>query len=244
MADILIGTSGWHQKHWRGLFYPGRMEPADRLPYFSKLFRTVEINSTFYEYPSARRIGLWLRKTPKAFVFAVKMHRFITHYQRLENVEESLDGYERVPAAFGKKLGIILIQLPADLKFNAVRAAAFFKLLRSKNSERRYAVEARHRSWLTNAAYQLLARYDIAWCIADSAGRFPMAEQVTTNYTNLRFHGPGPLLASSYPDDALHDWADKIRRWKKKELDVYVYFNKDYGGFAPRNAQRLMKLVG
>ena len=243
MVDILISTSGWHYKHWWGLFYPGDLKPSDRLTYFSKRFKTVEINSTLYEYPSVGRIALWLRKTPEDFVFAVKMNRFITHYQRLENVEESLDGYERVPTALGKKLGIILIQLPASLKFDAVHATAFFKLLRSKNLDRRYALEARHSSWLTDEVYELLAKYNMAWSIADSGGRFPTAEQITASYTYLRFHGPGALVASSYSDDALRHWSDKICRWKEKKLDVYVYFNKDFGGFAPKNAQRLIELI-
>lgn len=244
MAEVRVGTSGWHYPHWRSRFYPEQLRPSDWLPYFAERFSTVEVNATFYREPRRSTLAAWVEQTPDDFLFAIKMHRAITHYQRLENVEESLQRFEEVAGAFGQKLGIVLIQLPPSLTFDRERDEAFFKRLRSKNKMRRYALEARHKSWLTEEAYELLRRYDVAWCIADSGGRYPTAEQVTAPYIYLRFHGPGPLYASSYSDEVLQQWAKKIRRWKREKCDVYVYFNNDFEGYAPLNARRLIELVG
>lgn len=244
MAEARIGTSGWHYHHWRGRFYPEDLTPSKWLSYFAQRFNTVEVNATFYREPRRSTIATWVEQTPDDFLFAIKIHRAITHYQRLENVEESLERFEVVAEAFGQKLGPVLIQLPPSLTFDRERDEEFFNRLRAKSKARRYALEARHKSWLTEEAYGLLRRYDIAWCIADSGGRYPTADQVTAAYIYLRFHGPGSLYASSYNDEALDDWARKIRRWRREQRDVYVYFNNDFEGYALQNAMRLMEMVG
>ncbi len=243
MVEVRIGTSGWHYSHWRQRFYPEKLKPSEWLPYFAHHFDTVEVNATFYREPRASTIAQWIEHTPDDFLFAVKMHRAITHYQRLENVEESLERFDAIARSFGEKLGVVLIQLPPSFALEVERVAAFFKQLRRRARKRRYALEARHKSWLSDAATEVLQRYDIAWCIADSGGRYPTAEFVTAPFVYLRFHGPGPLYASSYSDDVLREWAGKIRRWKRQKRDVFAYFNNDFEGYAIQNAQRLKEFV-
>lgn len=83
--------------------------------------------------------------------------------------------------------------------------------------------------------------FRIAFCISDTAGRFPYAEAITADFTYLRLHGSRSLYASDYSDEELQAWAAKIRKWKR---DTYVYFDNDYAGYAPKNAARLKEILG
>ena len=88
-------------------------------------------------------------------------------------------------------------------------------------------------------------------CLAAShSSRWPYLEEATTDFMYFRLHGPDALYGSSYSDEQLRDWADRVVRWQSSEsapgvpLDVYVYFDNDGYGHAPRNALRLQELLG
>ena len=49
---IHIGTSGWSYDHWSEVLYPPRAPAGDRLRYYTQAFQTVELNSSFYHWPS------------------------------------------------------------------------------------------------------------------------------------------------------------------------------------------------
>jgi uncharacterized protein YecE (DUF72 family) len=105
----------------------------------------------------------------------------------------------------------------------------------------RYAIEARNADWLKKEALDRMEDFRIAFCISDTAGRFPYAEAITADFTYLRLHGSRSLYASDYSDEELQAWAAKIRKWKR---DTYVYFDNDYAGYAPKNAARLKEILG
>ena len=105
----------------------------------------------------------------------------------------------------------------------------------------RSALEIRHESWLDNRVLKTLEEYRIAFCISDTAGRYPYTEALTADFIYIRLHGSRKLYASDYTEDELQAWAEKIRRWNK---DTYVYFDNDFGGYATKNAARLKEILG
>ncbi len=245
---VWIGTSGWNYAHWKGLFYPPDLPPSRWLEFYSRRFRTVELNVTFYRTPKEETVRRWVSATPEDFVFSVKMNRRITHRHRLGDVETILDAFLKMLAGFGHKLGSVLIQLPPSLRFDPARAENFFDLLRQKSPHIRYALEPRHRTWFHEEVYALLRRYEIALCQADSGGRYPTADVVTAPFVYLRFHGPGALYASKYEDEALRAFSEKIRARcagdpERGPLETYAYFNNDFHGYAVQNAEKLIEFV-
>ena len=243
MPELRIGTSGWSYTHWRGgVFYPEGMGPKRWLPYYAGHFDTVEVNGTFYKDPAPESVQNWVRLTPPHFLFAIKVSRYITHVKRLAPNEDSFERFETVARAFGNRLGPVLIQLPPFFIFDARRGQAFFERITALPW--RYALEPRHPSWFETEPRRLLARYDIAWCIADSGRRAPRVEHVTADFVYLRFHGPGAGYGGSYRVSYLAEVARRVRTWQRKKLGVYAYFNNDAQGFAVSNAERLALLTG
>ena len=242
MNRVWIGTSGWSYRHWRGVFYPKEVKPAGFLEYYTRHFDCVELNASFYRLPKKETVAGWVQRTPGYFRFAAKLHRLVTHQKKLHLVEEALAAYFSVMEALKPRLGPILIQLPPSLSFDAERVDRFLRLLTTDYGSYRYALEARHNSWMNEEALTLLKRYAISWTIAHS-DRFPYLEAVTAPWVYLRFHGPGRLYASNYTDEMLAPFADRIARWVQQGHTVWAFFNNDVGGHAVRNALTLRRMV-
>lgn len=238
MAKIYIGTSGWNYKHWEnGIFYPADLPKAKQLGFFSQIFNTVELNASFYHLPRIKTFQNWRKRTSQDFIFAVKASRYITHIKKLKG-----EGWSRFISRakyLKEKLGPILFQLPPNWKKNEKRLKAFVNKLSSKY---RYVFEFRHLSWFCDEIYKILQKKNCGLCIANSA-RFPARERITSNFVYLRFHGPNGLYNSKYSKSQLQKWASKIKRWHRRGLDIYVYFNNDFQGYAIQNARELTKLI-
>ena len=116
-------------------------------------------------------------------------------------------------------------------------------VLKEHYGEYKFAIEVRHKSWITDHFLQLLAQYGMAFVIADSGVRFPYYEAVTSDFIYLRFHGHEKLYASDYSEMELQDYAGKIISWLKEDKEVWVFFNNDYNGFAIKNAENLRKMI-
>jgi uncharacterized protein YecE (DUF72 family) len=165
------------------------------------------------------------------------MSRFITHIKRLKVEADSISRFLAGVSVLSEKLGVILIQLPPSLTFDARPTADFFALL---DPRVRYAVEARNKSYVNDSFFEMLRARNMAWCISETAGRFPYHEAVTADFVYLRLHGREELYVSSYRDDELSALKEKILGWGK---EAYVYFDNDFGGYAPKNAVSLRNMV-
>jgi uncharacterized protein YecE (DUF72 family) len=239
-ARIYIGTSGWHYKHWRGLFYPYELQTSSWLEYYAKSFDTVELNNSFYHLPSLTAFDTWRTTTPARFRFAVKGSRFITHMKKLTDAESSTSKFFVGANRLEKKLGPVLFQLPPHWKVNAERLEEF---LTSIERGHRYAFEFRDESWHTSEVYELLKKHDAALCTHDLGGRQSPVE-ITASFTYIRFHGPTEAKYSgSYSDSQLKKWAERFDGWRSKLQGIYAYFNNDVGGHAPRNALKLKSFL-
>lgn len=221
---LFIGTSGWSYKHWADIFYPKNIKPDKYLEYYITKFDCVELNSSFYHLPKKATVTGWKKRTPGTFKFCPKLSRYITHQMRLVNIEEALKKYFDVFEDMKMKLGPILIQLPPGLKFDKPLICDFLNLLKEGYNYYKFAIEIRHKSWITDDLFNLLAQNRIAFVIADSGKRFPYYEAVTADFIYLRFHGHEKLYASDYSESDLNQCAEKIINWLKKNKEVWVFF--------------------
>jgi uncharacterized protein YecE (DUF72 family) len=240
MPQVLIGTSGWHYKSWRGPFFPEGLPLKEQLEFYASQFPTTELNGVFYRTPTPEAVKGWRRQTGREFVFAWKASKFITHWKRLsENSVNSLELLEDRLSLLGKKAGPVLFQLPPNFKANADRLAAFLKLLSKK---RRYSFEFRHPSWYEPAIFRLLRERNISLCISDHHDA-PSPWKRTADFVYVRGHGPQGRYKDHYGDAALSEWARRIKSWKKQGCDVFVYFDNDQKSAAPADARRLIELL-
>ena len=234
-----IGTSGLSYEHWKGVFYPEDLKLKDFLSFYTRYFDTVEMNNTFYHTPRDTSIEKWMSETSQNFVFSIKASRFITHIKRLKDVEDSLELFLQKAELFGDKLGAILFQLPPSLRADVSLLRDFLLLL---PKEKHFTIEFRHKSWLSDEVFTLLSDYNIAFCISDTP-RYPYAEVVTADFSYIRLHGHEVLYASSYSDEQLNHYAKFIKKWNKKGIEFFVYFDNDFYGYAVKNALKLKEIL-
>ena len=242
-GKLFIGTSGWVYSHWEGIFYPRDLSSKDKLKYFSKHFKTTEINYSFYHLPRQSTYQNWYSQTPENFLFAVKASKFITHIKRLKGVKKAWKQFLESALILKEKLGPILFQFPPSFRANKeeIKRLEDFLRLITKN-KLYYAFEFRHKSWCDEKICQLLKKYNVAWVIADSPS-YPKAEVVTADFVYLRMHGSKVLFSSNYTKKELKAISQKIKKWLKKNRDTFVYFNNDAYGYALKNAKMLEKLI-
>jgi uncharacterized protein YecE (DUF72 family) len=238
-CDIRIGTSGWHYKHWIGTFYPPKTPAPKMLPFYLERFDTVELNNSFYHLPKKSALDCWRDSTPSSFVFAAKGSRFLTHMKKLRDSEQGLKRFLDCIEILGEKLGPILFQLPPHWELDFERLRGFLNLLPPYH---RYAFEFRNATWNTSSVLDLLAHHKVAYCAFHLAGEHSPLE-VTADFAYIRLHGPGGKYQGSYDDPALQTWAERIRNWRSHLSAVYVYFDNDEAGYAPRDALRLKQMV-
>ncbi|GGF28494.1 DUF72 domain-containing protein [Flavobacterium limi] len=236
---IHIGTSGWAYKHWRGTFYPENLKVKDHFSYYQKFFNTVEINNTFYRMPADKTLQDWESHVQDDFVYVIKANRFITHMKKLHDPQNSLLIFMEKVKFLEKKLGPILFQLPPTLHVDIKLLEDFLITLSTKN---RYVFEFRSQSWYMPEVYQLLEKYNCAFCIYELAGHISPI-QITADFVYVRLHGPtAAKYQGSYSDEVLKEWADQCLQWLKTK-DVFVFFDNDEKGYAPFNALQLKKLM-
>ncbi len=237
---ILVGTSGWNYPSWRRDFYRG--VPARRwLAHAASVFDTLEINGSFYVQIQPETYRRWRAETPSGFVFALKGHRFVTHFKRLRDVEGSIVRLRDQARPLGDRLEVVLWQLPANLRADLERLEGFLRALRVWRRVR-HAIEFRHRSWFTSEAADALAARGVAVCLSD-APDFPLWRALTAEFVYVRLHGHTRKYASSYSRASLAAWARDARAWAGEGRDVYVYFDNDAEGAAVRNALTFRELV-
>lgn len=235
--SIHIGTSGWSYDHWHGVLYPHGIAPWERLGYYVQSYQTVELNSSFYRWPTMTAFKSWQRRLPPGFLLSVKAPRLLTHYKRLYAPERWIEKIKACWHELGDKRAVLLVQLSPNLAFDLERLRYF---LQQVPAWIHLSVEFRHPSWLQEPVFNLLEQYGTAYCVMSGA-HLPCVLRATASFVYVRMHGPDQhyLYGGSYSDADLHWWADRIREWEGQGRDVYVYFNNDGGGNAVRNANTL-----
>ena len=241
MAKIRIGISGWRYAPWRGGFYPEGLKQADELQFASRALPSIELNGSFYALQRPQSYAAWYDATPPGFVFSIKGNRFITHIQRLRDIDGPLANvFASGVFNLKEKLGPFLWQFPPSFRYDAELVEHFLSLLphdteaalelaqhceprmkeRSlleidKKRKLRHAMEIRHESFIDEGFIALLRKYNVALVVADTGGKWPYLEDVTADFMYLRLHGDKELYASGYTEPALERWAQRIEAWSK-----------------------------
>lgn len=235
---LLIGTSGWQYRDWRGTVYPEKTPVRRWLEEYTSLFVTVENNNAFYRLPERSTFEQWRARTPSGFVMAVKASRFLTHIKRLGEPEEPVARLLDRAAGLGDRLGPVLLQLPPSLRADADLLAT---CLDRFPSGVRVAVEPRHESWWTEDIRSVLTERNAALCWADRGSRPVTPLWRTADWGYVRFHEGRATPAPRYGAAALRSWSDRIIDTWPDAADVYVYFNNDPGGAAVHDARALTR---
>jgi uncharacterized protein YecE (DUF72 family) len=271
VTQARVGISGWVYPAWRGTFYPKGLGQKRELEYASRQLSSIEINGSFYALQRPTSYQRWYDETPPDFVFSVKGPRFITHMKKLADAETPLANFFASGVlALGDKLGPLLWQLPPMLGYDEARLTTFFEQLprttfaaarlaelhddkvaddraltkAAVDRPLRHALEVRHPSLATDQALELLKAHDVAMVVADTAGKWPMVDELTSDFVYARLHGADELYVSGYTDEALDRWAEKARQWVDSGRDIYVYFDNDAKVRAPYDAMALMQRLG
>jgi uncharacterized protein YecE (DUF72 family) len=236
LHSVRVGCSGWNYRSWRGkLYQPGL--PASRwLERYSTVFDTVEVNTTFYRLIGREAVEHWVRQTPESFLFAVKASRYLTHVKRLRDIAGGVARFYAPlePLVDAHRLGPVLWQLPESFHRDDGRLAAALEQL-PKGS---HAFELRHPSWFVPEVYALLRSHGAALVIGDHPERRFQSHEATAGWRYLRMHYGSRGRRGNYSPAEIEAWAERIHRWRA-DGPVYVYFNNDWEGFAPRNATQL-----
>lgn len=218
--NILVGTSGWSYKEWKGSFYPAKMPAEEMLHFYAERFPTVEVNNSFYRIPAERVLAAWAGQVPTTFRFAMKASRRITHNNRLADEDGSLGYFLRAVNPLGDRLGPTLFQLPPTFKKDMERLKEFLdKVPRRWNA----AMEFRHSSWFDGEIYDLLRSRDVALVAVDEdeaeGPGAPLVPTASWGYLRLR--------RGTYDPAALQQWAGKIR--EQHWTAAYVFLKHEDG---------------
>lgn len=238
---VRIGTSGWSYDHWTGVLYPPKLAAARRLAVYVEEFDTVELNASFYRWPTPARFTQWRDQLPDGFTMTVKAPRGLTHARRLGAPEQWI---ERIAAgwdALGNRRAALLVQLHPAQQRDDERLDHFLSAVPDLIP---VAMELRHPSWDDPAVYDLLRGHGAAYVVMSGPG-LPCVVTATAGLAYLRLHGPGEeaMYSGSYDTEELRRWAREIRAWDAEGRDVLVYFNNDLGGHAVRNAHELRSML-
>lgn len=240
MSVVRVGCSGFNYTHWKETFYPKGLPQRKWLVYYCTVFPAVELNVTFYRLPKESSFDKWYKETPSHFTFSLKGSRYITHVKRLSEPEESVALFFRGALRLKKKLRTVLWQFPPSFRIHIERLAQFLKLLRKYPV--RNTLEFRHESWIHDTVFDVCRENNVSLCLADSPG-FLNDLPIVSDFVYIRRHGKEGRYDSCYTKAELRKDRDRIRGFLRNRRNVFIYFNNDAFGYAPKNAQELMGML-
>jgi len=251
MNKVLIGTSGWSYDEWVGPFYPKSLTKKDFLLYYSTVFYTNEINTTFYNIPSRWVVESWAKRTPSEFLFSAKIPQTITHDNKLD-IDNCLDDLNYFleamnPLIESKKLLAFLIQLPPS--FQKVKHFSSLKEFianwpRDREQEGYHlVVEFRHKSWMDDEVFNYLKTNSLSYCAVIEPLLPPRMDITNPELAYIRFHGYGKKIWFDYcfEEEEIKKWALSVREVIENSKNVGIYFNNHFSGYAAKNSLMLMK---
>lgn len=261
LDSISVGCQGWNYDDWvtgpaagEGVFYPHGTRTSEMLEVYARVFKTVEVDSTFYAIPSARTIDGWTKRTPPHFTFALKLPQEITHQHALRpSCSEALAEFCDHASLLGDKLASVLIQLPPQFEMSPENVRALRDFLPRLPREMRFSIEFRQSEWLGESIAELLEKHNVAAALVEGQWLTPervrqMAERQTADFAYVRWMGARNLtrfdIVQRPQDENLHEWHQLLVRLTERVPKIYAYFSNFYEGHAPSSANRLKRLLG
>jgi uncharacterized protein YecE (DUF72 family) len=239
-GKIHIGCSGWIYSHWRGRFYPEELKPEQWFDYYAAVFKTVEINNSFYRLPAAHTFEAWREQAPPGFIYAVKANRYITHLKKLKDARAPLKKFLDRARLLEEHLGPILYQLPPHWRLDLERLDSFLDLL---PEDLLHVFEFRDQSWMVEEVFQHLDKRGASFCVHDMPG-LEAPRLAVGSIVYIRFHGAGEKYRSGYPEPTLRSWWHWMEQQVESGKDLYIYFNNDAEAHAVHDARALMRKAG
>ena len=237
-ASLFVGCSGWFYWKWRGLFYPADLPTGEWFAYYAKRLHTVEINASFYSWPTLANVHAWKRQaTRRNFVYTVKVCELITHIKKFKSTKTLVMDFGLIADVLGARMGCFLFQLPPSYRYTKARLSS---ILNQLDHSRRNVVEFRHKSWWNKTVYTAFRKNGTIFCSC-SGPRLPDKLVRMTDDVYLRMHGPVRWYRHDYTTGELKRWAEKIKASGAKR--AWIYFNNDYEAKAPRNAATMRRLL-
>jgi uncharacterized protein YecE (DUF72 family) len=238
---VLVGTSGWQYRDWRGRFYPPKLPQRLWLEHHTAAFATTELNNSFYRLPARETFEQWRARTPPDYVVTVKASRYLTHIKRLKEPQEPVARLMERVEGLGDRLGAVLVQLPPNLQADVPKLDATLACFPAGT---RVAVEPRHASWWNPDLRDVLTAHRAALVWADRGSQPVAPLWRTTDWGYLRLHaGGGDPDIWPYEEHVLREWVARLADTWGDDEDAYVYTNNDPGGAALRDAVTLARLV-
>jgi uncharacterized protein YecE (DUF72 family) len=237
---FFVGTSGWTYDHWKGCFYPDTLPKSHWFDFYANQFSSVEINATFYRTFKDQTYQKWKERAPQGFGYVLKAPRLITHRKFLIDVEELERGFYYSCALLGEKFELILLQVAPQTPYNPER---LHKALLAFPDPGKVAVEFRHPDWYRQEILEMLRNIGTTICNVDSP-RQKITNYLTSDKAYLRLHGRNHWYSYNYSNDELLELAELARELARRGANrVYVFFNNDFEGYAPANANVLKHML-
>jgi uncharacterized protein YecE (DUF72 family) len=246
MSYWYLGTIGFSYKEWVGEFYPNGTTQRNYLPYYCKIFNSVEVDTTFHSIPKSSSVHSWFDNTPNDFLFCLKTPRVITHELGLKGSEGMMEAFTDSISPLKGKAGPILIQLPPS--YSQENYPVLKTFLEQLSPSYRYAIEFRHPSWYNEKTKNLLSGNRVCWVSLDFP-RITRQVYLTTDFLYIRWIGiNGMYHRHSYErvdkTNELREWIKTIHPSLEQIPRIFGFFNNDYAGFAAGTCLRFMRLLG
>jgi uncharacterized protein YecE (DUF72 family) len=246
-GKVFIGTSGYSYNDWLGNFYPQFCPKPDFLRFYSSVFKTVELNATYYRIPTETMVKKWYNQTPNDFVFTAKFPSAVTHEGSMNQRRENCKRFLEVISLLDDKLAVLLMQFPygftPDKHFKIME-----QLIDCLPSDKNIAVEVRNRKWLRRDFYDLLKEKDCSLVQVDHPW-MPKKSEFTADFGYIRLLGNRKEITDDFSgirrdrEDDLKWWSLVIEEFTRVKGDIYIYVNNHYSGHSPTTAVRLNELI-
>ena len=231
--NLFVGTSGYSYKEWKGSFYPEKIPAKEMLSYYAGRLSTVEINATFYRMPQKSMLENWKEQVPPAFRFSLKAPQRVTHFKRLKETEDETKYFFETAETLGDQLGVVLFQLPPNMKKDLPRLETFLQQLPATP---RAAFEFRHPTWFDDDVLEVLKARNLALVVSDTD------DMPTTHIDKTADWGYLRLRRVNYSEENLSEWVGRINQqlWS----DAFVFFKHEDEGTGPKLAAQFLQLAG
>ncbi len=186
--------------------FPEAFQHKSRLNYYSSLFNTLEVNSSFYKVPMASTFEKWSMEVPENFRFTLKLFREITHVKALHTGLDKINGFINAANQVGNKKGCLLVQFPGKITleyFNRVEAILQRLEETDQPTQWKKAIEFRSPDWYTGETFELLKEYGASMVLHDIPKAKIFEAGKEAGFVYIRFHGPKGDYRGSYPATGL-----------------------------------------
>jgi uncharacterized protein YecE (DUF72 family) len=248
--NVYVGTSGWTYQDWLGAFYPADAKPQHLIQYYTRSFRAVEIDSTYYSIPARSVVTGWKESTPPGFIFSAQVPGVITQQKVLKDCQHELTTFLNSVELLGDRLGPLLLQFPYFNKTNFTSRAQFEKLLypflKTLPKDFKFALEIRNKNWISWDFLERLREDSVAFVVVAQAWMPSIdvlaraLDLVSADFFYARFIGDRKEIKTPRWENLAGDkrgelaiWTEELKKIANTGMRTYVFFSNHYAGFAP-----------